>query len=62
MTDVKRKSLYSVTMKDGTVHENLTYAETLVFMLPGQYDYVRPMGYAQDMDPANETRRKQWTK
>ena len=54
------KSLYSVTMKDGTVHENLTYAETLVYMLPGEYDYVRPTGYAQDMDPANDARRKAW--
>ena len=57
-----RDSLYSVTMKDGTIHENLTYAETLVYMLPGQYDYVRPMGYAGDMDPANEERRKAWMK
>ena len=56
MTD----SRYSVTMKDGTVHENLTYSETLVYMLPGQYDYVRPMEYAKDMDPANEERRKAW--
>jgi hypothetical protein len=47
-------------MKDGTVHENLTYSETLVYMLPGQYDYVRPMEYAKDMDPANEARRKAW--
>ena len=55
-----RNSLYSVTMKDGTIHENLTYAETLVYMLPGDYDYVRPMGYAKDMDPANEEQRKKW--
>ena len=54
------KSLYSVTMKDGTVHENLTYAETLVHMLPGEYDYVRPMEYGKDLDPENETRRKAW--
>ena len=54
------KSLYSVTMKDGTVHENLTYAETLVHMLPGEYDYVRPMEYGKDLDPANEARRKAW--
>ena len=54
------KSLYSVTMKDGTVHENLTYAETLVHMVPGEYDYVRPMEYGKDLDPENETRRKAW--
>jgi hypothetical protein len=47
-------------MKDGTIHENLTYAETLVYMLPGQYDYVRPMNYGEGMDPANEERRKEW--
>ena len=56
MTD----SRYSVTMKDGTVHENLTYSETLVYMLPGQYDYVRPMEYGKDLDPENEIRRKAW--
>lgn len=59
---MEHKSLYSVTMKDGTVHENLSYAETLVYMLPGQYDYVRPMDYGKDLDPENEERRKAWTK
>jgi len=57
---MEHKSLYSVTMKDGTIHENLTYAQTLVYMLPGDYDYVSPMGYAKDMDPANDERRKEW--
>ena len=47
------KSLYSVTMKDGAVHENLTYAETLVYVLPGQYDYVRPMGYGKEENDRN---------
>ena len=59
---MEHKSLYSVTMKDGTIHENLTYAQTLVYMLPGDYDYVRPMGYAKDMDPANDERREEWMK
>jgi hypothetical protein len=59
---MEHKSLYSVTMKDGTIHENLTYAETLVLMLPGQYDYVRPMNYGEGLNPANEERRKEWTK
>ena len=49
-----------MTLKDGTILENLTYSETLVHMLPGGYDYVRPMGYGKDMDPANDTRRKAW--
>ena len=59
---MEHKSLYSVTMKDGTIHENLTYAQTLVYMLPGDYDYVSPMGYVKDTDPANDERRKEWMK
>ena len=57
---MKNDSFYRVQMKDGPIHENLSYAETLVYMLSGQYDYVRPMGYAKDMDPANDARRKAW--
>ena len=60
MTNTQNKSLFQVQMKDGTIHENLTYAETLVYMLPGQYDYVRSMEYAKEMDPENEIRRKAW--
>jgi hypothetical protein len=59
---MKNDSFYRVQMKDGTIHENLTYAETLVYMLPGEWDFVQPMAYAKDMDPANEERRKEWMK
>jgi hypothetical protein len=31
-------------------------------MLPGEWDFVQPMLYAKDMDPANEERRKEWMK
>jgi hypothetical protein len=41
-------------MKDGTIHENLTYAETLVYMLPGEWDFVQPMKYAENMVSKNE--------
>jgi len=58
MTD----SRYQVTLKDGTILENLTYSETLVHMLPGGYDYVRPMNYGEGLGPANEERRKAWMK
>jgi hypothetical protein len=58
-------SLFSVTMKDGTIHENLTYDETSVYMVPGQWEHVRRMEYAKEMDPAKEerwkeSRRKEW--
>jgi hypothetical protein len=51
---MKNDSFYRVQMKDGTIYENLTYAETLVYMLPGEWDFVQPMQYAKDMNPKNE--------
>jgi hypothetical protein len=45
---MKNDSFYRVQMKDGTVYENLTYAETLVYMLPGEWDFVQPMKYRKE--------------
>jgi len=45
---MKNDSFYRVQMEDGTVYENLTYAETLVYMLPGDWDFVQPMKYRKE--------------
>ena len=56
--------LYRVCWKDGSVVENLDYAESmrLIEQQPSNWQYVQPMGYGMDLDPENDTRRKQWAK
>ena len=56
--------LYRVCWKDGTVAEDLSYSESmrLIEEKPGKWQYVQPMEYGMELDPANDTRRKQWVK
>ena len=56
--------LYRVCWKDGSVVENLDYAESmrLIEQQPSNWQYVQPMEYGMDLDPENDTRRKQWVK
>jgi len=52
--------LYRVILKDGSVHENLTYSETFDMMAEHPWDVIQFMEYGSEMDPANEKRRKAW--
>lgn len=55
---------YRVRWIDGTTTEDVDYDESMQLIKdrPGEWAGVQPMEYGQNLDPANEIRRKQWIK
>ena len=55
---------YRVRWRDGSTTENVDYDESMQLIKdrPDEWAGVQPMNYGQDLDPANEIRRKQWVK